>query len=190
MAVVAWLARTAIRWITSPLSFSCSTLPHCRSSPPLLLDVNIWWCQFCNLYNYDDDCGFLDGVVSYSWTRSESSDCVLMAFAKKRFKFVVRCVNNLKTARHEIVNQGHGGSVVRARDWRSGGRGFESHSAAWKVWEFPLAQFACSVIRTRSTLKAVGPFYLVSTPGEVKDPTEGVNVTCRVMSTWRWWKIV
>ena len=26
------------------------------------------------------------------------------------------------------------------------------------------------------TLKAVGPFYLVSMPGEVKDPTQGVIV--------------
>ena len=26
------------------------------------------------------------------------------------------------------------------------------------------------------TLKAVGPFYLVSMPGEVKYPTQGVNV--------------
>ena len=26
------------------------------------------------------------------------------------------------------------------------------------------------------TLKAVGPFYMVSMPGEVKDPTQGVNV--------------
>ena len=26
------------------------------------------------------------------------------------------------------------------------------------------------------TLKAVGPFYLVSMPGVVKDPTQGVNV--------------
>ena len=26
------------------------------------------------------------------------------------------------------------------------------------------------------TLKAVGPFYLVSMPGKVKDPTQGVNV--------------
>ena len=26
------------------------------------------------------------------------------------------------------------------------------------------------------TLKAVGPFYLVSMPGEVKDPTQGVHV--------------
>ena len=29
---------------------------------------------------------------------------------------------------------------------------------------------------SEETLKAVGPFYLVSTPGEVKYPTQGVNV--------------
>ena len=29
---------------------------------------------------------------------------------------------------------------------------------------------------SEETLKAVGPFYLVSMPGEVKYPTQGVNV--------------
>ena len=29
---------------------------------------------------------------------------------------------------------------------------------------------------SEETIKAVGPFYLVSTPGEVKDPTQGVKV--------------
>ena len=29
---------------------------------------------------------------------------------------------------------------------------------------------------SEETLKAGGPFYLVSLPGEVKDPTQGVNV--------------
>ena len=29
---------------------------------------------------------------------------------------------------------------------------------------------------SEETLKAGGPFYLVSVPGEVKDPTQGVNV--------------
>ena len=29
---------------------------------------------------------------------------------------------------------------------------------------------------SEETLKADGPFYLESTPGEVKDPTQGVNV--------------
>ena len=29
---------------------------------------------------------------------------------------------------------------------------------------------------SEETLKVDGPFYLVSVPGEVKDPTQGVNV--------------
>ena len=29
---------------------------------------------------------------------------------------------------------------------------------------------------SEETLKAVGPFYLVSMPGEVNDPTQGLNV--------------
>ena len=33
-----------------------------------------------------------------------------------------------------------------------------------------------SVCLSEETLKAVGPFSLVSMPGEVKDPTQGVNV--------------
>ena len=38
---------------------------------------------------------------------------------------------------------------------------------AWKLWQFPLPS---------EMLKAVGPFYLVSMPGEVKYPTQGVSV--------------
>ena len=34
------------------------------------------------------------------------------------------------------------------------------------------------------TLKAVGPFYLVSMPGEVTNPTQGVNVKTVVDSTF------
>ena len=33
-----------------------------------------------------------------------------------------------------------------------------------------------SLCLSDETLKAVGPFYLVSMPGEVKDPTQGVTV--------------
>ena len=33
-----------------------------------------------------------------------------------------------------------------------------------------------SLCLSDKTLKAVGPFYLVSMPGEVKYPTQGVNV--------------
>ena len=37
-----------------------------------------------------------------------------------------------------------------------------------------------SLCLSDETVKAVGPFYLVSMPGEVKDPTQGENwVTCR-----------
>ena len=33
----------------------------------------------------------------------------------------------------------------------------------------------CNIL-SEETVKAVGPFYLVSMSGEVKDPTQGVNV--------------
>ena len=33
-----------------------------------------------------------------------------------------------------------------------------------------------SLCLSDETVKAVGPFYLVYMPGEVKDPTQGVNV--------------
>ena len=38
--------------------------------------------------------------------------------------------------------------------------------------------FACVF---RKTLKADGPWYLVTTPGEVKDPTKGVNVDSLIL---------
>ena len=38
---------------------------------------------------------------------------------------------------------------------------------------FVYPTFACL---SEETLKAGGPFYLVSMPAEVKDPTQGVNV--------------
>ena len=34
-----------------------------------------------------------------------------------------------------------------------------------------------SLCLSDETVKAVGPFYLVSMPGEVKDPTQGVNLS-------------
>ena len=48
--------------------------------------------------------------------------------------------------------------------------------AVWKLWQFPLPHFA-----SVETLKAVGPFYLVSMPGEVKYPNSlhWKCVTCR-----------
>ena len=41
-----------------------------------------------------------------------------------------------------------------------------------------------SLCLSDETVKAVGPFYLVSMPGEVKDPTQGVNVYPVVDSTF------
>ncbi len=60
------------------------------------------------------------------------------------------------------------GSVVRACDWQSSGRGFES---CWGRLETLAISFTplCQCL-SEETLKAVGPFYLVSMPGEVKYP--------------------
>ena len=58
-------------------------------------------------------------------------------------------------------------------------------AAVWKLGKFlyPLCQCL-----SEETLKAFGSFYLVSIPGEVKDPTPvgGKRVTCRGLhnSTW------
>ena len=45
--------------------------------------------------------------------------------------------------------------------------------AAWELWQFPLPILPLSFERDTKT---VGPFYLVSVPGEVKFPTKWVNV--------------
>ena len=47
--------------------------------------------------------------------------------------------------------------------------------AEWR-WTFGPKGFCLCL--SEETLKAGGPFYLVSMPGEVKDATQGVNVTC------------
>ena len=45
-----------------------------------------------------------------------------------------------------------------------------------KTWLSTLEIVNLELCLSDETLKAVGPFYLVSMPGEVKDPTQGVNV--------------
>ena len=55
--------------------------------------------------------------------------------------------------KRRTVNRGDGGSIPP--------------TAVSKHTQFRLSE---------ETLKAGGPFYLVSVPGEVKDPTQGVNV--------------
>ena len=62
-----------------------------------------------------------------------------------------------------------GGAVPSGLErWRPGGSGFQSRCGnfASELWQFRLLRFA-----SVSSQRAVGPFYLVSTPGEVKDPT-------------------
>ena len=65
---------------------------------------------------------------------------------------------------------------------RSGGRAVERRTVnRGKVVQSHLPLFRNFAISFTSrlsdeTLKSGGPFYLVSMPGEVKDPTQGVNV--------------
>ena len=60
---------------------------------------------------------------------------------------------------------------VRSLDCRLCGPGFESRCGnfASELWQFHLPRFAS--VFSDETLKAVDPFYLVSMPGEIKDPT-------------------
>ena len=58
------------------------------------------------------------------------------------------------------VNRGDGGSIPP--------------TAVSKLSQFRSPHICLCL--SEETLKAGGPFYLVSMPGEVKDPTQGVNV--------------
>ena len=60
------------------------------------------------------------------------------------------------------------GSMVRSQAGDRGVLGLYPGRATSELWQFRLPNFA-SVFRNRDR-KSVVPFYLVSTPGEVKDP--------------------
>ena len=77
--------------------------------------------------------------------------CLCLQFKFASGGHVVEC---------RIVNQRDGGSIPPA--------------AISKLRQFH-SPHICMCL-TEETLKAGGPFYLVSMPGEVKDPTQGVNV--------------
>ena len=69
------------------------------------------------------------------------------------------------------------GAMAQWLEWATDNRvvaGSNPAEAVWKLWQFPLSPL-CQCL-SEETLTAVGPFYLVSMPGEVKDPTQGVNV--------------
>ena len=70
--------------------------------------------------------------------------------------------------------------VAERRTFRSKGPGFKTTCGRFKTWA-NLFTPLCSCL-SEETLKAVGPFYLVSMPGEVKDPTQGV--TCCGLKEW------
>ena len=61
---------------------------------------------------------------------------------------------------HQTVNHGNDGSIPPA--------------TVSKLRQF--CSFYICLCLSEETLKAGGPFYLVSMSGEVKDPTQGVNV--------------
>ena len=68
---------------------------------------------------------------------------------------------------------GSGGRAVECRTVNREDGGSIPPTAVSKLRQFLHPTFACVF---RKTLKAGGPFCLVSMPGEVKDPTQGVNV--------------
>ena len=73
--------------------------------------------------------------------------------------------------------------VVSAPAWHAGGRGSilcSDQTCYIRCENVALYIRDCvSLCLSDEILKAVGPFYLVSMPGEVKSPTRGKCVTCR-----------
>ena len=68
--------------------------------------------------------------------------------------------SGVRAVERRTVNRGDGGSIPP--------------TAVSKLRQFRLPHIYLCL--SEETLKAGGPFYPVSMPGEVKDPTQGVNV--------------
>ena len=66
------------------------------------------------------------------------------------------------------------GLVVERRTVNRGDGGSIPPAAISKLGQFRSPHICLCL--SEEILKAGGPFYLVSMPGEVKDPTQGVNV--------------
>ena len=69
---------------------------------------------------------------------------------------------------------GSGGRAVECRTVNRGDGGSIPLTAVSKLWQFRSPHIYLCL--SEEKLKAGGPFYLVSMPGEVQDPTQGVNV--------------
>ena len=80
--------------------------------------------------------------------------------------------NNIKTFEKELM--GSGGRAVERRTVNRWDDGSIPPTAVSKLRQFRSPHICLCLLE--ETLKAGGPFYLVSMPGEVKDPTQGVNV--------------
>ena len=65
--------------------------------------------------------------------------------------------------------------MVEHWTFRLKGPGVQNHLLPFQK-QFHSPQFACL---SEETLKAFGPFYLVSMPGEVKDPMQENEKTCK-----------
>ena len=78
----------------------------------------------------------------------------------------------LAPSQHTFV--GSGGHAVEHRTVNRGDRGSIPPTAVSKLRQIRSPHIC--LCRSEETLKAGGPFYIVSVPGEVKDPTQGVNV--------------
>ena len=68
-----------------------------------------------------------------------------------------------------------GGRMVERRTVNRGDSGSIPLTTVSKIRQFHSPHVACVF---QKTLKAGGPFYLMSMPGEVKDPTRDKCVTC------------
>ena len=73
-----------------------------------------------------------------------------------------------------VEKKGSGGRMVERPTVNRGDGGSIPSTAVSKHRQFRLPHI--SVCLSEETLKAGRPFYLVSMPGEVKYPTQGVNV--------------
>ena len=79
----------------------------------------------------------------------------------------------------KLLSERRGSVVVSTPAWHAGDLGsipgpgmlyFRCNNLALNIIDY------VSLCLSEETLKSVGPFYLVSMPGEVKYPTQGVNV--------------
>ena len=77
------------------------------------------------------------------------------------------------TWQHLLLYVKSGGRAVERRTVNRGDGGSIPPTAISKLRQFRSPHICLCL--SEETLKAGGPFYLVSMPGEVKDPTQGVN---------------